>query len=264
MTGPLDESSLRGGLEGARIGRRIILLDQCDSTNSEAGRVVAREGRGCDGWVIFAERQTAGRGRAGRTWECPAGAGLLMSAIVSGPGEAGPRIVLAAGMALCRAVRQTTETEPHLRWPNDVYLGGRKLAGVLVETTATSGPEQMYVVGMGVNCLQQPAHFADELRERATSLEIESRQPVDRTAVAAAILRELDRLLPPGGAALDETLCGLWRELSGDAGRRIELRVGERTFQGTVCEIDPAAGLLVELDGGGRAAFDPFTAVRVR
>lgn len=259
---PLQVAALTDGLSLRRVGRHVVCIGDCDSTNLEAARRVAEAGRGIDGWVIFAERQTAGRGRLGRRWDAPRGSSILMTAIICEPTAVAQRLVLAAAVAVCDAVQDAAHVTAALRWPNDVYVGPRKLAGVLVESTPIAGTERAFLVGIGVNCLQHAAHFAPELSARATSLEIESHEPVDRVAVARQMLTRLDEWVGRIDGAADKTLSEAWLARSGEIGQRIELVRDGVQFRGTVVDLDPSEGLLVQLDGGGRALFDPLTTRR--
>src|SRR5262249_37186740 len=159
-------------------------LAECDSTNAVALEAIARERHAADGLVVFTEFQTAGRGRLGRNWHAPRGASLLLTAVICGEPSAAPRLMLAAGIAVCDAIHEATGINAELNWPNDVGVLGRKLAGILIESVRFADGVAAHAVGIGLNCLQTAAHFPPELRDRATSLEMESTQPVNRVSVA--------------------------------------------------------------------------------
>lgn len=259
MTGPLDAEVIRRSLSPRCVGRTVVYLAECDSTNSEVLRRVSADPAGALGLVVIADHQTAGRGRLGRRWHAPRGASLLMTVVVAGDASVASRVVLGTGIAIREAVHETCGADAELAWPNDVYVRGRKLAGVLVETARTAGGESMLAVGIGVNCLQHAGHFPAEIRERATSLEIESYAAVSRQEFAIGLLKRLDERLAEALGARDEALSQRWREHSGDVGRRAELVHGGRRYAGTVVEIDASHGLWMQLDGGGRLRFDPLT-----
>lgn len=259
MIGPLDGESIGRALATRRVARRIVCLAECDSTNSEALRRIGADPAACNGLVIFAEHQSAGRGRLGRSWHAPRGASLLMTAVVGGHPEVASRVVLATGVAIREAVHEVCGIEADLAWPNDVYVRGRKLAGVLVETARSGSGAAMLAVGIGVNCLQHAGHFPPEIRARATSLEIEAHGAVSREAVAIGLLERLDELLPAAMGEAAHALGQRWRQHSGDVGRRAELVHGGRNYSGTVVDIDGSHGLWMQLDGGGRLRFDPLT-----
>lgn len=123
-------------------------------------------------------------------------------------------------------------------------------------TRATASSAGVYVVGIGINCLQQRKHFPEGLRESATSLELESPRPVERTLVARHLLAELDRWLAEPGAWDAQTLHDAWVRRAQPLGRRVHLRQAGAEFTGQIVDVDPAAGLVVQLDRGGRRLFD--------
>lgn len=240
-----------------RAGARLVFCAETSSTNDEARRALAQGSAGADGLVIFSDYQTLGRGRFGRVWHAPRGASVLMSTVIVDaeralrPAEVG----LAAAVAVQETVRRFTTTRPVIRWPNDVYLRGRKVAGVLVEMFAHGPQGPIYIVGVGINCLQHAGHFPPELAPRATSLELESAAAIEREAVAARLLMELDRWLAGPRRWRYDELRSEWLARAEPMGRRVAVEHGGRRFAGTVIDLDPAAALVLELDGGGRRAF---------
>ncbi len=260
--GGLTEEALSQGRKARRVGRRIILLNEVDSTNAYALRTLAaQEGAAADGTVIFAERQTAGRGRLGRTWHSPTGASLMFTTLLwDVAGRWSPMyLVMAAGVAVVRGIAAATDVEPMLRWPNDVYVEGRKLAGILVEAKTMGHQEWAVAIGIGVNCLQHAGHFAEEIRERAISLEMASSEAIDRAAVGRAILSELDKYFSSAGTINDAELAAEWQRHSEDIGSRVTLLCDGREFSGRIMDVDPQQGLVVQLDDGTRRHFDAAT-----
>jgi BirA family biotin operon repressor/biotin-[acetyl-CoA-carboxylase] ligase len=167
-----------------------------------------------------------------------------------------------AGVAVAQGIANATDVEPRLRWPNDLYVDDRKLAGILVETRAVGADALAVAIGVGVNCLQQAGHFSDELRDRAVSLDMLSRAPIDRAAIARSILAEFDRLLVASLHIDEATLVELWGERSADIGAHVSLREGIHSYSGTVIDIHPRDGLVLQLEQGGRRHFDPATTTR--
>ncbi|MCA9243201.1 MAG: biotin--[acetyl-CoA-carboxylase] ligase [Phycisphaerales bacterium] len=218
-----------------------------------------------DGVIAVTELQTAGRGRLGRRWTAPRGAGVLVSVLVREPVLTPLRSLGAAvgAVAAVESIRSVTDCDAAIRWPNDVTINGRKVAGVLAEVASPPGNGLAVVIGVGINCLQQRGHFEGDLREKATSLEIESSRPVDRHAVARALVSAMDKWLadaPHRGFA--ERLNANWRGACRDAGSHVTLRQGEALFAGVVQEIDADAALVVRLDDGGERRFEPETTTR--
>lgn len=262
----IDSVRIAGGTRRVRVGRSVFVLDEIDSTNEYALSVLApREGIAADGMVVFAEHQTAGRGRLGRTWHSARGASVAMTVLLCEQRlpTSPVRLVMAGGVAVAQAVASTTDVEPVIRWPNDVYVGPKKLAGVLVEARSLGPAGWAVAVGIGINCLQHAGHFPPELRDRATSLELESKHAIDREVVAIAVLNELDALMRRDSKVTDAALADQWRARSADLGMRVTLRENGQLFTGVILDVHPQSGLLLQLDTGARRHFDPATTSRV-
>ncbi|MEO5717297.1 MAG: biotin--[acetyl-CoA-carboxylase] ligase [Chthoniobacterales bacterium] len=175
------------------IGRRLIVLESTGSTNEFLLQMLTPELP--EGFVVFAERQTAGRGQRGHRWESAPQRGLWFSILLRPqiPIVESARLTNWAAQAIAVTIWNETALEPAIKLPNDVYLEGSKVAGVLVETKVGQGAEWAAVVGIGVNLNQAPEEFPEELRERAASLAMVLGRPIDRGAFALALLRELER-----------------------------------------------------------------------
>jgi len=278
-THQLTPETLADGLRTRRVARRIICLPEVDSTNTYALQTLAAtEGPAADGTVVFAEHQTAGRGRLGRAWHAPAGASLLMTILLwEAPDSRSPAYwMMAAAVSVVRGIEQTTDLDPQIRWPNDVYLSGRKVAGILVEvrrpglgraapsaTASNTNGSAFVAIGIGVNCLQHAGHFPAELRQQATSLEMASSHPVDRVAVARALLQALDDVLNDRAHGHVARLRTAWTAHSGDIGTSTTLLCDGRQFRGRIADVHPEHGLLLQLETGARRHFDPATTSRL-
>lgn len=256
----LDAEAILRGLGTSRIGRKVVVLPEINSTNTYALDHVAE-----DGTVVFAEYQTAGRGRRGRSWHAPRGAALTLTVqLIEPPGRVTPaRWIMAGAIAVAQAITRETDLSPQLRWPNDLYIRGKKLAGILVETRRRRADALAVAIGIGINCLQHAAHFPTALRDGATSLEMESSHPIERMALARALLQRLDALLSASASPSDDELAEQWRELSADIGTRVRLLSDGQESCGQIIDVHPAAGLLLQLDAGGRRHFDPQTTSRL-
>jgi BirA family biotin operon repressor/biotin-[acetyl-CoA-carboxylase] ligase len=193
----------------AWLGAERLDLEECASTNDLA-LVHARAGA-AHGTVIIADRQSAGRGRLGRTWASPPGTNLYLSAIVRAPrplAELAP-LTLALGIGVVDAVR-AEGVAAQLKWPNDVLVGTRKLAGILceacVEPERGSRADSVVVAGIGVNVNVRAADLPDEVAARATSIADQRGAPIDRAAFTLRLLATLelwiDRFLAGGVAAI--------------------------------------------------------------
>jgi len=160
-----------------------------------------------EGFVVFAEHQTAGRGQRGHRWESASHQGLWFSVLLQPriPYAESARLTTWAAQAVANAIHRETGLEPVVKPPNDVHVGGRKVAGVLVETKAGRGQSFSAIVGIGVNINQAPSEFSDELRARAGSLTMALGRKINRAEFAIALLRELERTRE---FALAETILG--------------------------------------------------------
>ena len=191
---------LRGGW------RDVRWLARVDSTQQVA-RDLARAGAP-EGTAVVAEEQTAGRGRLGRTWHSPPGENLYCSVVLRPPRAPGevPQIALVAGIAVAAAVEEATGRRPAIKWPNDVLLDGKKVAGILTEMESELDRVHHVIAGIGVNL--NTRRFPRELRDKASSLLLLTERPVDRARFAAAMLAALEaryrRYLNAGFAGVRE------------------------------------------------------------
>ncbi|HEY8551300.1 MAG TPA: biotin--[acetyl-CoA-carboxylase] ligase [Vicinamibacterales bacterium] len=238
------------------LGTHARMLARTTSTNDEAQRWAA-EGAPEGAWVLALE-QTAGRGRRGRTWVSPPGAGLYLSVIfrpVAGERPDDPRsalLTLMAGVAVAETIRAETGIPVTLKWPNDVVLDertatgvrSRKLAGILAEGISTGSRLQSVIVGIGINL--GPAAYPPEVAARAVSLAEVSRGPLDRDRLLVSLLVALAhrrRALLEGGAA---PLLADWRRLSpSSVGTRVRWATGGEVFEGETEGIDERGALIV-------------------
>jgi BirA family biotin operon repressor/biotin-[acetyl-CoA-carboxylase] ligase len=231
---------------GSVLGTPMHLLASTTSTSDEA-RQAAKDGAP-SGSTWVAEQQTAGRGRQGREWVSPRGENLLFSVLVrvTCPPSRLPPIALVAGLAVRDAVAMAApEAGPKIKWPNDVLVDGKKVAGVLVEAITMGSRVQAVVVGIGINV--HTRDFPDDLVDRATSISLVSRTPPDRAAVLADVLACLDRDLH---VVVSRGL-GLLRVRleAADALRGCRVR-NDTGDHGTASGIDDDGRLLVTRDDG--------------
>ena len=179
----------------------------------------------------------------------------------------GPQVGLLAAVAAHDAIAEATGVQVEIKWPNDLLADGRKLGGILVESRlldagrgGRQGPTTVHVLGIGINCLQQPGHFPRELRGRATSLDLVAAGIVDRNVLARALLGHLDRWLAGLDARTGDEVRRAWLERATPLGARIRLQHAGRCYCGHVIDLDPTASLLVQLDSGERRLFEAATA----
>jgi len=259
----LSAAALRRGLRTRLVGRRIDVHERVTSTNDVAWELAGLGAE--DGAVVVAEEQTGGRGRLGRTWWSPRGKGLWLSVLLRPPTRAGavPMTTIVGALAAADAIRDVTRLRAMIRWPNDVLIDGRKVAGVLVEARQGARGRDL-VLGIGLDVNVRRAEMPDDFADAATSLSEELGEPVSRTALARQVLRELDRWYQIKLDGDTEAINRRWRELSATLGRRIELKEQERRYRGEVIEVDVSLGLALRLDSGGIRHFRGEHVSRVR
>jgi BirA family biotin operon repressor/biotin-[acetyl-CoA-carboxylase] ligase len=231
-------------------GRRIHWLSTTTSTNDVAGHLAERGAE--EGTIVVADAQTAGRGRLGRTWFSPPGAGLYVSIVLRPTGVLPARsspaslLTLASGVAIAEGVRASTGLPAEIKWPNDVLIGRRKLAGILAEATAQSGELQHVIVGFGVNLLQSA--FPPELANRATSIEAETSRSVDRAQVFAQILLAFSARYGDLQAARFDAILSAWRALAPALpSSRVEWDSPAGVMRGRAEDIDAEGALIVRV-----------------
>jgi BirA family biotin operon repressor/biotin-[acetyl-CoA-carboxylase] ligase len=247
---PLAEE-LRRGLSARVVGREIRYLAEVDSTNRHAyalGEADAEEGL-----VVIADRQSAGRGRLGRTWESPPGVNLYLSILLRPPlpPQAAPQLTFLSALAVARAITAVSGLQPTLKWPNDVLIGGRKVAGLLNEMSAESDRLRFVVLGIGVNLNMTAAQFPADLRAPATSLLLAGGVPISRALFGKTLLEQLDRLYGEYLLRGPAPIMAAWEAHCDMVGRVVEVdEGGGRKMCGTVAGIDrDGALLLTRADG---------------
>lgn len=236
-------------LQGLKVGGNLVYRSETASTNDDA-RNLAIAGAP-DGLVVLADTQTHGRGRLGRRWVSPPGGSLLLSALLRHPApvEQAQRFTMIAGLALLDAISAVTSLHAELKWPNDVLLSGRKVAGILAESEPAGPRLRWAVVGIGVNVDIDFTPYPD-LAETATSLSQEAGRAVERGPLLVALIRSLSRryaALVAGSSPLEE-----WSARLATLGQQVEVESGRARFSGVAEAVTPEGALLIRLEDGSR------------
>ncbi|HEU4345813.1 MAG TPA: biotin--[acetyl-CoA-carboxylase] ligase [Candidatus Binatia bacterium] len=247
---PLQLEQVQNGLGTERLGRKFHYFFELDSTNLHA-RGLAERGA-ADGEIVIAEQQSRGRGRSGRVWVSPPYVNLYFSVVLRPklrPQDA-PQITLTAAVALAEAVDAFSPTPSVIKWPNDILIDGRKLAGILVEASSTADRVDYLILGIGINLNFPLESMPPGIRERATSLLALRRQSVNREAFLRRLIQDLDRCY----GTLED--CGFgaiaprWQSRFGLKGKRVRVEILEEVFFGTVTGIDPQGALILRGEDG--------------
>jgi BirA family biotin operon repressor/biotin-[acetyl-CoA-carboxylase] ligase len=232
---------------GSRLGpfeNRLCWYDEIGSTNDAA--TTAAEAGAPEGLVVVANAQSTGRGRVGRRWSSPPGAGLYVSVVLRPQGPALQLLTIAAGLAIAEGVHAASGLDTCVKWPNDVYAGSRKLAGILAEAGSSAGAVDHVVLGFGINILR--AAYPPDVAARATSIESELGRAVDRGLVLAECLAALSnryRMLQCDGA--HDVIAAWRRRAATHMGRVVEWNVDGGWRQGRAEDIDTTGALLVRV-----------------
>ena len=235
-------------LVGQRIGRRVLVYDCVDSTNSLALAL----GAAADGTVVLARQQTAGRGQYGRTWQAPAGSSVLLSAVVfPPPGLQRPAVLTAwAAVSVCAAIRTATGLRATIKWPNDVLIDGRKVCGILIEQRGGT------VAGIGLNVNQTPEMFLAAGLTEATSLAASAGRNFDGAEVARLLIRCLDTEYRNLAGGDFDSLEATWKECLGLRGQPVTVECHDGTVRGRLREV-AFSGVILEVSGGGLRHLAP-------
>jgi BirA family biotin operon repressor/biotin-[acetyl-CoA-carboxylase] ligase len=232
------------GLATKRVGRRIAVWSRVSSTNDLAARAASSPAN--DGLVVLAEEQWAGRGRRGRSWSAPPRSSLLLSVLLYPPETlaATPWLTALGAVAAAEVVAEAAGVDARIKWPNDVRVDGKKVAGILVER----GPAA--VVGIGINVNVPSDGFPPELRATATSLQVLNGAPLDRSELVRTLLRRLDYWYDLGLAEGSATLNLPWRARSEHLGRTVEVTTGLGALVGRLDDLDFDRGAMLTCADG--------------
>ena len=232
----------------AWLGQKIYFYRETDSTNTRA-RSLAEEGAP-HGSVVVAEIQNAGRGRRGRQWSSPEGAGIWFTLLLKPdirPNDAS-MLTLVAAMAVVKGIGRSTGLAPQIKWPNDIVLSGKKVCGILTEMSTQIDYVNHIVVGIGINVKEQA--FPPEIAEKATALELEGKEPVSRPRLLEAVLEEFEGYYELYMRTRDVSLFQEeYNSFLVNKGRQVKVLDPAGEYEGTALGIDTKGELLVERQG---------------
>lgn len=243
MNQPLDIPQISAGLEDTIFENHLCVLEQTTSTNDEASRrgtVGAPEGT-----TVFTERQTSGRGRRGASWVSPSRTDLLFSILLRPPFpvELWPRLTHAACLAVAQGIDAFTGARSQIKWPNDVYLEGKKTAGILLESVV-GGAEPFAIIGIGLNVNGLREDFPPDLQDEATSVRMVSGSAVCRNQLAHTILRHFTAAYPRSAHGFSTLL----NEIEGRSllqGRAVTVSTGDGDISGQYAGLGPEGELQI-------------------
>lgn len=240
------------------IGRDIISFAQTRSTNDLAKEYALKGAK--EGTVILSDCQTGGKGRMGRSFFSPRDKGIYMSVILRPKIAADESLLITsfAAVALARAVEKECGVSPKIKWVNDLYLGNKKICGILTEAIFENGVPKLIILGIGINV--KVADFPNELSEIATSIENETGKAVSRKKLTEQILLELDKLYK---TFKDKEFLEESRKRSNVIGKNIKVIRGDECYDAKAVGIDDTGGLMIENCGEQTVLYSGEVSIRL-
>ena len=245
----LLENEIKEGLDTNSFGRNeIIIFSETDSTNTRAKDLAAQGAP--EGTLVLAERQTQGRGRKGRNWLSPEASGIYSSLILRPripPSEA-PVITLLTAVVVAETLKSLTPLTPKIKWPNDILINGRKIAGILTEASMEIDAVDFIIVGLGLNVNTPTDGFSEELQSIATSIFIETKKRWDRTALIREYLKQYEIYYDLFKRDGFTPIVKRWKTLSDIIGREVRVDMVNKTLTGRVTDVDNDGVLILKDD----------------
>ena len=248
----LDTEKIQDNLNTKRIGRKVIVYNNTSSTNDIARRYATDINN--DGLAIFTEEQTSGRGRSGNIWHSSRSDSILCSIILNPLNIDTELLSLVTAVAAAEAIGKPGRLHAKIKWPNDIILNNKKVAGILLETISINH-KSVCIIGIGINCHQKENSFPPDIKNIATSIDIESGSRIERNALVKRLLTSIDHCYELAQHDAD-SIIRLWKQLSIQLGHRVTLIFNGKKFSGYCLGVDPQSGLILQLDTGGIRMFD--------
>ena len=245
MATAFDLTRFHSFLKTKTFGRNLIFEPSGGSTMD-----LARDGAlhgAVGGTVALADEQTAGRGRLGRTWITPPATNLASTLILRPPASVLRDVAMVAPLAVCHAIQDIAGIHADIKWPNDVQIGGKKVAGILIETDLTDQHRAFVLIGSGINVNFDPREH-EEIRDIATSLRAELGRDVDREALLASYLAHFEQLY--NAAKCGETIRDRWRARLVTLGKEVRATWQGGMAEGLAEDVDADGALLVRTPDG--------------
>lgn len=234
------------------IGKRMRYFDHIPSTNT-VGKQILIEGdpEKIHGTVIIAEEQTGGVGRLGRAWISPAG-GIWITILIKPkiPVDHVFMITMAGSVAIARAIRKEFSLGALIKWPNDIYIGKKKIGGLLLELSAEADTVHYCLLGIGIDVNNPVTDFAADLQRDISSISAEVGHDVDRASFLARILKEFENRLLLLESGEYEAITQEWKSLSATLENRVKIHTLKNSFEGEAIDIDEFGALIVKKDNG--------------
>ena len=246
---------IEDGLATKWLGRTIHFYDKVESTNLLAAELAQEDAP--EGVVVLADQQLSGRGRGSRSWHSPAGVGIYCSVILRPQvePEKGQLITLMAGVSIAKAIERQSGLSPRVKWPNDVLINDKKVAGILLEARVSGARIGYAVIGFGINVNNGRGDLPEDIRVNASSLRMELKKTVDRGALVIEIFSELEKLYHNFQRGDVSVILEQWRHYSSTLGQRVRIWRKDKATEGLAVDLTENGGLLVRLAEGKQIVF---------
>jgi BirA family biotin operon repressor/biotin-[acetyl-CoA-carboxylase] ligase len=247
---PLDPQEIKRDLKTKRLGGKIHYFTEIDSTNVYACKI-AKEGAE-EGEIVIAEGQRRGKGRMGRRWISPSYLNLYLSTVLRPrlPASHAPQLTLMSAVALAETVQSFISSLPQIKWPNDILVGGKKLGGILTESSCEGDEIEFVVVGIGINVNFPKELMPEAIRETATSILSLVNRPVNRVIFAQRLIQNLDRCYGDLEERGFPYIASRWESFFYLRGKRVRVELMGDSILGRATGIDADGALLLEDDRG--------------
>jgi BirA family biotin operon repressor/biotin-[acetyl-CoA-carboxylase] ligase len=250
MLETLHADEITARLKTKLFGRRVLVYEKIGSTNDEASLLAAQGAE--EGTLVLAETQTAGKGRLGRAWFSPPGINLHLSVVLR------PRIepvqatilTLLAGVAVACAIKERTRLTTQLKWPNDVFIGRKKVAGILAELAVDGRAIKHLILGIGLNINLEAAALPPELSKTATSLKIESGRVINRLEMLETLVNQLERWYTLFLNQGPTPIIAEYTQFSSTLGRRMRINSQGEVVEGQAVALASNGGLILRKQNG--------------
>ena len=234
------------------MGKRIDYYDTIDSTTKVARNMcIGGNHESLNGTVIIAEEQTGGVGRLGRAWSSPRG-GLWISIILKPKIDMGHlfTVTMAASIAIARAIKRETGIGALIKWPNDIYIGDRKVGGLLVEISAETDKINYCIIGIGIDVNVRQEDFPEDMVTPITSISAETGNEINRAALLARILRGFEQRYKLLEEEEYTSIITEWKSLSLTLDKRVQIKTLKKAYTGVAIDIDEHGALIIRKDNG--------------
>jgi BirA family biotin operon repressor/biotin-[acetyl-CoA-carboxylase] ligase len=246
----IKSSEISKDLNTRYMGKNLYVFSEVSSTNTLA-KFLSQNGIG-NGSVVIAKRQTAGKGRSGKSWESPLG-GVWLSIILTPNADYSkiPLITLATGVAVAKALENIGVENPEIKWPNDILIKGRKVCGILAEAVTSFNSVENVIVGIGIDANLSIEDFPKELQDRTTTLENELEGKVDENLLIRTLLQELEKIADLFNREGYEEILKEWRKRSYTIGKKVEIKKPfSKSYDAYAIGISKDGSLVVEKTDG--------------